>query len=596
MVMVNLDQLRIFQAVAQSRSFTRAAAIVHLTQPGISKHIRQMEEYFGVPLFDRTGRKVTLTEAGAILFEATQGIMAIIDVAEQRIDDLKGLRGGRLRLGTSFPIGVYLLPAVLAQFRKLYPAVEVKLDIAVSESIGPKILANEIDLGLVSYEPHDPRLEARAFMTDELVVIVARDHGWRTKRRIKPQELGGETIIVAARGAGTRTVVEERLNALGIVLQNVLEFGNLEGVKVIRNGTALPEHDAELPLMSLPHVLGATPETMPRGVPYLSAQPARVEAWAKRLPVGQFRVGIVWQGKSTADIDLGRSIPLRSFAPLCHIPGLTLISLQKNDGVEQLAHLPPGMTVETLGAEFDAGSDAFVDCAAVMMNLDLVISSDTAAAHLAGALGRPVWIVLKHVPDWRWMMDREDTPWYPTARLFRQARRDDWGDVFERIAAELARAAAGKTNPGDLLPQERADNFDPTQAVPPGTALVPVSFGELVDKITILEIKSERIDDASKLVNVRVELELLATALARFCILSPRAGELKAELRRINEALWEIEDQIRDCERNNDFGAKFVELARGVYLTNDRRSAVKRQLNELAGSVIVEEKSYAGSR
>lgn len=275
-------------------------------------------------------------------------------------------------------------------------------------------------------------------------------------------------------------------------------------------------------------------------------------------------------------------------------PGLTLISLQKYDGAEQLAHLPPGMTVETLGAEFDAGSDAFADCAAVMMNLDVVISSDTAAAHLAGALGRPVWIVLKHVPDWRWMMDREDTPWYPTARLFRQARRDDWDEVFERIAGELARAAAVKTESGDILPQQRADNLDPTQAVPPGTALVPVSFGELVDKITILEIKSERIDDASKLVNVRVELELLATALARFCVLPPRAGELKAELRRINEALWEIEDQIRDCERNNDFGAKFIELARRVYMTNDRRSAVKRQLSELAGSAIVEEKSYIG--
>lgn len=229
--MINLDQLRIFQAVAQSRSFTRAAAIVHLTQPGISKHIRQMEEYFGVPLFDRAGRKVTLTETGAILFEATQGIMAIIDVAEQRIEDLKGLRGGRLRLGTSFPVGVYLLPAVLARFRKLHPAVEVTLDITVSGSIGPKLLANEIDLGLVSYEPRDPRLVARAFMTDELVVIVARDHRWTTKRRIKPQELIDETIIVAARGAGTRTVVEERLRALGIELHNVLEFGNLEGVK-----------------------------------------------------------------------------------------------------------------------------------------------------------------------------------------------------------------------------------------------------------------------------------------------------------------------------------------------------------------------------
>jgi len=373
-------------------------------------------------------------------------------------------------------------------------------------------------------------------------------------------------------------------------------LGNLEGVKVIRNGTALPEHDAELPLMSLPHVLGATPETMPRGVPYLFADPARVEAWSKRLPAGQFRVGIVWQGKSTADIDLGRSIPLRCFAPLGRVPGLTLISLQKNDGVEQLTNLPRGMRVETLGAEFDAGPDAFVDCAAVMMNLDLVITSDTAAAHLAGALGRPVWIVLKHVPDWRWLIDRKDTPWYPTARLFRQVRRDDWDEVFERIAGELALSTAAKSEPGNLLTQGGTGNLDPTDAAPPGTALVPVSFGELVDKITILEIKSERIGGASKLTNVRVELELLAAALARFGALPSRAGELKAELRRINGALWEIEDQIRDCERINDFGAKFVELARGVYLTNDRRSAVKRQLNELAGSVIVEEKSYVGSR
>jgi hypothetical protein len=403
---------------------------------------------------------------------------------------------------------------------------------------------------------------------------------------------------VAAMGAEVLLEVQPSLEGL---------LGSLKGVKVIPKGATLPEHDAELPLMSLPHVLGANPETMPRNLPYLFAEPARVEAWAKRLPAGQFRVGIVWQGKSTGDVDIGRSIPLRFFAPLCRIPGLTLISLQKYDGVRQLAHLPPGMRVETLGEEFDAGSNAFVDCAAVMMNLDLVICSDTAAAHLAGALGRPVWIVLKHVPDWRWMMDREDTPWYPTARLFRQARRDDWGEVFERIARELAGGAAARTKSGDFLPQQRADNLDPTQAektqadptqadptrvVPPGTALVPVSFGELVDKITILEIKSERIDDPSKLVNVRVELELLATALARFCALPSRADELKAELRQINEALWEIEDQIRDCERKKHLGPKFVRLARRVYMTNDRRSVVKRQLNQLAGSVIVEEKSY----
>src|SRR5271169_2965087 len=110
--MINLDQLRIFQAVAQSRSFTRAADLVHLTQPGISKHIKQMEAYFGVPLFTRSSRKVTLIEPGQVSSDATQEIIATIDAAERRIDDRKGLRGGKLRLGTSFPIGVYLLPAV----------------------------------------------------------------------------------------------------------------------------------------------------------------------------------------------------------------------------------------------------------------------------------------------------------------------------------------------------------------------------------------------------------------------------------------------------------------------------------------------------
>ncbi len=229
--MVNLDQLRIFEAVARSRSFTRAAEIVHLTQPGISKHIKQMEQYFGVPLFNRSGKKVALTEAGAMLFEATQEIMATIEAAERRIDDLKGLRGGRLRLGSSFPIGVYILPRVLAEFRRRYPAVEVALQISLSEMVETKLLANELDLGLVSHDGHDPRLVARAFMSDELVAIVPPGHRWAKKRRIAPQELAEDTFIVAAQGAGTRAVVEERLRVLGIVLPNVMEFGNLEGAK-----------------------------------------------------------------------------------------------------------------------------------------------------------------------------------------------------------------------------------------------------------------------------------------------------------------------------------------------------------------------------
>ncbi|MGA9804673.1 MAG: LysR family transcriptional regulator [Terriglobales bacterium] len=229
--MINLDRLRIFQAVAETRSFTRAAEVVHLTQPGISKHIRQMEEYYGTLLFDRLGKKVALTHAGEILAEATQEIMASVTAAEQRIEELKGLRGGRLVIGASFALGIYLLPGVLAAFRKRYPAVEVTVDISLSAKIMAKILANKLDLGLVNQDTHDPRLHARQFMTDDLFVIIPRHHRWAKKKRIRPQELLGETFIVAARGAGVRAVIEERLKEKGIVLTNVVDFGNVEGVK-----------------------------------------------------------------------------------------------------------------------------------------------------------------------------------------------------------------------------------------------------------------------------------------------------------------------------------------------------------------------------
>ncbi len=154
--MINRDQLRIFQAVAQTRSFTRAAEVVHLTQPGISKHIKQMEVYYGTPLFDRLGKRVALTPAGEILLAASQEVTVSIENAEQRIDDLKGLRGGKLVLGTSFPIGVYVLPRVLAAFRKSYPAVEVVLEISLSEKINTGILSNKLDVGLVTHRAKIP--------------------------------------------------------------------------------------------------------------------------------------------------------------------------------------------------------------------------------------------------------------------------------------------------------------------------------------------------------------------------------------------------------------------------------------------------------
>lgn len=393
------------------------------------------------------------------------------------------------------------------------------------------------------------------------------------KRLLLYSEAGlGDTIQFARFASSIAKVGGEITLEVQPVLAGLL--ASLPDVCVIPAGQELPAFDVHLPLMSVPFVRGANLATLPTDIPYIAADPARIERWAKALPQDKFKVGIVWQGNPHPGIDNGRSIPLRAFAPLSAIPGVSLISLQKNHGVEQLSGLPAGMTVETLGNDFDSGPDAFLDSAAVMMSLDLIISSDTAMAHLAGALGRPLWIALKHVPDWRWMMDRTDTPWYPTARLFRQSRRDDWNDVFMRIASELTLLVS-------------------TSASQSGVVSAPISIGELIDKIVILEIKASKMTDTGKLDHIRQELALLASARSRLPLAEAEIEKLKAELKGVNEALWEIEDRIRDCERAQDFGPEFIELARSVYRTNDRRAAIKRQINELAGSAIIEEKSYS---
>ena len=166
------------------------------------------------------------------------------------------------------------------------------------------------------------------------------------------------------------------------------------------------------------------------------------DRWLKRIGAEGFKIGIVWQGNPDPEADRARSIPLVAFAPLAEIAGVRLISLQRGFGEEQLANLPPSMRVETLGADFDAGADAFVDTAAAMTCLDLVVTCDTSIAHLAGALAVPVWVALKSDAEWRWLTGRADSPWYPTMRLFRQSRRGVWRDVFDAMARELAELSA----------------------------------------------------------------------------------------------------------------------------------------------------------
>jgi hypothetical protein len=179
-------------------------------------------------------------------------------------------------------------------------------------------------------------------------------------------------------------------------------------------------------------------------VPYLSPDPAYQTKWRDRVGSEGFRVGVVWQGNPKYARDRYRSIPLTHYAPLAAVPGVRLISLQAINGLDQMDDLPEGMTVERLGEEI-ARPNGFDDLAGAMANCDLIVTSDTSAAHFAGALGRPVWVALRYRPDWRWMVERGDSPWYPTMRLFRQKTHADWDSVFAEIAAELAKISGGAT-------------------------------------------------------------------------------------------------------------------------------------------------------
>ena len=213
---------------------------------------------------------------------------------------------------------------------------------------------------------------------------------------------------------------------------------------VIARGETVP-FDVEAPLMSGPYLLDPDLAAASKLVPYLAAEPELVARWKARLWDSEgLKIGIAWQGNPAYRADRTRSIPLAHFFALARFPGIRLISLQKGFGAEQLDGVPAGVAIENLGCELDESTGAFVDTAAVIAGLDLVICSDTACAHLAGALGKEVWVALAAAPDWRWGRNGDRSPWYPTMRLFRQRAAGDWADVISRIADALAGRPGGK--------------------------------------------------------------------------------------------------------------------------------------------------------
>jgi tetratricopeptide (TPR) repeat protein len=296
---------------------------------------------------------------------------------------------------------------------------------------------------------------------------------WDQKARPRPildiplwdgRQLHGETVLlqaeqglgdtiqycrlipqVQARGANVILACQPRLKRLMRTLPWNAEsssWGNSAEISH-RNPHGGLRFDSWIPLLSLPHVLGITLDTVPAPVPYLFAEKAKLWYWERKLALSPgFRIGIGWDpSPEFRHANHWRCVPVEAFAPIGKLRDVRLFGLQKGPGNDQLTRqvrdLKAGFAVFDLSPEIDLGEDAFVDTAAVMMNMDLVITADMSLAHLAGALGVPVWVALPYAPHWTWMRERTDTPWYPTMRLWRQSKMNDWGPVFAAMAEEI---------------------------------------------------------------------------------------------------------------------------------------------------------------
>jgi tetratricopeptide (TPR) repeat protein len=296
-----------------------------------------------------------------------------------------------------------------------------------------RLLSGDMTAGLRKYEYRWAVRQQRDMKRDFSRPIWLGDEDIGGKTIFIHAEQGfGDTLMccryipmLAARGAQVILEVQPALVPL---------LRALDGVStLIAKGETIPYFDLHCPLMSLPLAFETTVATIPNHVPYLSVAAEAVERWGSRLNGTGLKVGIAWAGSQRFINDAGRSVLLPNILPLLAVDGVNFFCLQKElrDGDEALLDANPHIV------RLDREISDFADTAAIMMSLDLIISSDTSVANLAGALGRKLWVLLPFVPDWRWSLDGDSTLWYPTATLFRQRKLGDWQSVIERASAEL---------------------------------------------------------------------------------------------------------------------------------------------------------------
>jgi len=304
------------------------------------------------------------------------------------------------------------------RWREAWPDYEWRLALAGHANMRPRLL---------------PAIAGLPELTGRTIVVVHEDGFGDTLHFAR------YLAMLAARGARVVVSVPTALTRL---------MRTIPGVSDVCDPDApLPPHDFYCPFFSLPRAFETTPETIPAPVPYLRADPALAEAWSTRLPHDALRVGLVWAGQARPTLpgfgilDGRRSMALSSLAPLATVPDVAFVSLQ---------HGPEAVQLQTSGMTlFDPmpGVTDFADTAAIIANLDLVISVDTSIVHLAGAMGKPVFLLDRYDHCWRWLSARSDSPWYPALRIFRQERVGDWTPVLQQAVRALREFAAARAHP-----------------------------------------------------------------------------------------------------------------------------------------------------
>ena len=284
-------------------------------------------------------------------------------------------------------------------------------------------------------------------------------HAWNLKKQGKDSQelksflqnntIAGKRIVLVAEGGLGDTInfirYAQRLKQMGAHITAAIQAPLIPLLSrctyidsLIPTNGAIPAYDARATLMSLPAFFNDDEDSIPQNIPYVFPDPDRIAYWKKELQQDtSFKIGICWQPDVHNDVSrlpiARRGIPLSFFYTLGSTPGVTLYSLQKHEGLEQLKNIPTQITLKTFDENFDVTHGSFMDTAALMHSLDLIISTDTATAHLAGAMGKRVWLLLAYNTDWRWLAERSDSPWYPTMRIFKQERPFDWKSAIKNL-------------------------------------------------------------------------------------------------------------------------------------------------------------------